>query len=103
MSVSYAIIGTGAIGGYYGGRLANSGKEVHFLFHSDYDYVMNNGLRVDSTNGDFFLPKVNAYNDTKNMPKCDVALVCMKTINNHILKNILPSILHDKSLIILII
>ncbi len=102
MSISYAIIGTGAIGGYYGGRLANSGKEVHFLFHTDYDYVMNNGLRVDSTNGDFFLPKVNAYNDTKKMPKCDVVLVCMKTINNHILKNILPPILHEKSLIILI-
>lgn len=100
MSISYAIIGTGAIGGYYGGRLANAGKEVHFLFHTDYDYVTTHGLRVDSSNGDFYLPKVNAYNDTKDMPKCDVVFVCMKTVNNHILKDILPPILHRGTLII---
>ena len=44
----YAIVGTGAIGGYYGGRLAESGQEVHFLLHSDYEYVRDHGLRVDS-------------------------------------------------------
>ena len=29
----YAIIGTGAIGGYYGAKLDGAGHEVHFLFH----------------------------------------------------------------------
>ncbi|MBQ6203043.1 MAG: hypothetical protein IJK46_03015 [Prevotella sp.] len=34
----YAIIGTGAIGGFYGGRLCQAGNEVHFLLHTDFDH-----------------------------------------------------------------
>lgn len=102
MSLKYAVIGTGAIGGYYGGRLANSGKEVHFLFHSDYEYVKQHGLRVDSVEGNFILPKVKAYNNTKDMPECDVVLVALKSTNNHLLKELLPPLLHDKTLVVLI-
>ncbi len=51
MNLKYAIIGTGALGGFYGGMLARSGKEVHFLFHSDYDHVKREGLKVDSVPG----------------------------------------------------
>ena len=51
----YGIIGTGAIGGFYGARLARSGAEVHFLLHSDYDYVREHGLQVDSCDGNFHL------------------------------------------------
>ena len=49
----YAVIGMGAIGGYYGGKLAHSGQEVHFLSHSDYKYVREKGLSVDSCDGSF--------------------------------------------------
>ncbi|MBB4036153.1 2-dehydropantoate 2-reductase [Dysgonomonas hofstadii] len=102
MSLKYAVIGTGAIGGYYGGKLANAGQDVHFLFHSDYGYVKENGLRLDSVNGDFHLKQVNAYNDTSDMPKCDVVLVGLKSTNNHLLKELLPPLLHDTTLVILI-
>lgn len=102
MSLKYAVIGTGALGGYYGGKLANSGKEVHFLFHSDYDYVKQHGLRVDSVRGDFHLSPVLAYNRTEDMPKCDVVLVCLKTTNNKLLKTLLPPLLHENTLVILI-
>lgn len=102
MSLKYAVIGTGAIGGYYGGRLANAGQEVHFLLHSDYEYVKKHGLKVDSVNGDFHLDKVNAYNSTSDMPKCDVVLVGLKTTNNHLLRELLPPILHERTLVILI-
>ena len=44
--MTYAIIGTGAIGGYYGAKLSKAGFEVHFLLHSDYEYVADNGLTV---------------------------------------------------------
>lgn len=102
MSLKYAVIGTGAIGGYYGGRLANSGQEVHFLFHSDYDYVKENGLQVDSVNGDFHLPSVCAYDRTVDMPKCDVVFVALKTTNNTLLKELLPPLLHKDTVVILI-
>ena len=89
---SFAIIGTGAVGGYYGGLLQKSGLEVHFLLHSDYEYVKRNGLTVDSVNGDFQLPQVNAYNDPQKMPRCDVVIVSLKTTANRNLKNILPHV-----------
>ena len=57
----YGVIGTGAIGGYYGAKLAQAGKEVHFLFHSDYDHVARHGLQVESCDGSFHLDHVNAY------------------------------------------
>ena len=46
MNMKYGIIGTGAIGGYYGAKLAHGGQEVHFLLHRDYEYVKQNGLQV---------------------------------------------------------
>lgn len=102
MSLKYAVIGTGAIGGYYGGKLANAGQEVHFLFHSDYEYVKQHGLRVDSVNGNFHLSSVHAYRKTTDMPKCDVVLVGLKSTNNHLLKELLPPLLHKDTLVILI-
>lgn len=100
--MTYGIIGTGAIGGYYGGRLALDGQDVHFLLHSDYDYVAENGLQVDSCDGSFHLNHVNAYRQTTDMPACDVVLVCLKTTNNHLLTQLLPPLLHDNTIVVLI-
>jgi len=100
--LKYAVIGTGALGGFYGGMLAHAGNDVHFLFHSDYDFVCENGLRVDSVLGDFHLRKINAYNNTAEMLKCDVVLVCLKTTNNGLLKKILPPLLHENTCVVLI-
>lgn len=102
MKRRYAIVGVGGIGGYYGGRLAQSGQEVHFLCRSDYQYIKDHGLKVESVKGDFHLTQVNAYNDAKQMPPCDVILVCTKTLSNHQLKEILPPLLHQDSLVILV-
>ena len=100
--MTYAIIGTGAIGGYYGAKLARSGQEVHFLLHKDYEYVKANGLQVDSCDGSFHLPQVNAYNSTEQMPKADVILVGLKTVNQHLLKTMLPPLLKDDTVVVLI-
>lgn len=91
------IIGTGAIGGYYGSKLALGSNEVHFLLNSDYDFVTENGLKVISNKGDIVLPKVNAWNSTADMPKCDLIIICLKTTENHLLKELLPPITHQNS------
>ena len=93
----YGIIGTGAIGGYYGAKLAHAGQEVHFLLHSDYEYVKQHGLQVDSCDGSFHLDDVNVYGQTKDMPACDVVLVGLKSVNNDKLPALLPPLLHDKA------
>jgi 2-dehydropantoate 2-reductase len=95
MNSSYAIIGTGGIGGYYGGMLARSGFDAHFLLHSDFKQVKTHGLAVKSKNGDFTLPSVNAYKNAADMPRCDVVLICLKAVNNSILKDILPHIMKN--------
>ena len=102
MAISYGVIGTGALGGFYGGKLALAGQDVHFLFRSDYEHVSHHGLRVDSVNGDFRLPQINAYPVTPQMPVCDVILVCLKTTGNHSLPELIKSLLHSKSVVILL-
>ena len=93
MTIRYGIIGTGALGGFYGGMLAKARREVHFLFRSDYEHVRKNGLRIDSVNGNFHLPEVNAYQNSQVMPLCDVILVCLKTTGNHHLPELIKPIL----------
>ena len=98
----YAVVGAGAIGGYYGAKLAYSGQEVHFLLHSDYQYVKERGFQVDSCDGSFHLPQVNVYQHTEDMPQCDVVIVGLKTINNHLLPQLLPPLLHERTAVVLI-
>lgn len=98
----YGVIGTGAIGGYYGAKLARSGQDVHFLFHSDYDYVREHGLQVNSGDGGFHLDHVNAYQDVRQMPKCDVVIVALKTVHEQMLREMLPPLLTDDTVVLLI-
>ena len=98
----YAIIGTGAIGGYYGAKLARGGAEVHFLLHSDYEYVLNNGLQVNSCDGSFHIDRPNVYRRTEDMPQCDVVIVALKTTNNHLLTSLLPPLLKPDTMVLLI-
>jgi 2-dehydropantoate 2-reductase len=77
------IIGTGAIGGYYGLMLARAGFEVHFLLRSEYEAVARDGLRVRHAQlGELHLPQVNAWRDAAQMPRCDWLLVGAKTTSN---------------------
>lgn len=51
-----AVFGTGAVGGYFGGRLAESGQDVTFIARGAHLAAMReNGLRVTSIKGDFVI------------------------------------------------
>ena len=86
---SYAILGAGALGGYFGARLHHAGLSVHFLFRSDYEQVSRNGLRVESKFGDFSIPAPQAYAQPEDMPRCDVAIVGIKSTHNDRLPGLL--------------
>lgn len=98
----FGIIGSGAIGAYYGAKLAKAGEDVHFLFHCDYDYVCEHGLQVNSVNGSFHLDSVQAYHNAQDMPKCDVVIVALKSTNEHLLKTLLPPLLKEDTWVLLI-
>ena len=94
----FAVIGAGAVGGYYGGRLASHGNEVHFLYRSEYDYVKKNGVEVRSCHGDFkFRPL--AYKSVFEMPRVDVVIVALKSFHTKYLTELLPPIINSETLI----
>jgi 2-dehydropantoate 2-reductase len=99
---TYAILGTGALGGFYGAKLQKAGLDVHFLLHSDYEQVINHGLIIDSKDGDFTLPSVNAYPEVGKMPRCDVVVVSLKTTQNHLLPQMLPSVVKDDGVVLVL-
>ncbi|MBV7479944.1 putative 2-dehydropantoate 2-reductase [Pseudomonas sp. PDM31] len=77
------IIGTGAIGGFYGVMLARAGFDVHFLLRSEFSAVAERGLHVDSApHGALTLNPVQAYSSAEDMPPCDWLLVGAKTTSN---------------------
>lgn len=77
------IIGTGAIGGFYGVMLARAGFDVHFLLRSEFSVVAERGLQVNSAvHGPLTLNPAQAYCAAADMPKCDWLLVGAKTTSN---------------------
>ncbi|AGZ34467.1 MULTISPECIES: putative 2-dehydropantoate 2-reductase [Pseudomonas] len=76
------IIGSGAIGGFYGLMLLRAGFDVHFLLRSEYDVVRQQGLRLDSAVHGEVRMEVQAYADVAHMPQCDWLLVGAKATSN---------------------
>ena len=94
---SVAIVGSGAIGLYYGGRLAEAGENVKFLLRSDFDAISENGLKVESVDGDFELPQVQAFRSPEEIGPVDLVIVAWKATANSQLKAVLPPLLHDRT------
>jgi 2-dehydropantoate 2-reductase len=74
-----AVFGTGAVGGYFGGRLAQSGEEVIFIARGKHLQAMkDNGLKIDSINGDFIVQQVQATDNPEEIGIVDMVLVGVK-------------------------
>jgi len=75
----FAVVGAGGIGGYFGGKLAANGVDVVFIARGKtLQALRRSGLRVDSINGDFVVPKVSATDDPATAGKVDAVLVTVK-------------------------
>ncbi|MFT3990597.1 MAG: 2-dehydropantoate 2-reductase [Luteolibacter sp.] len=94
---SIAIVGCGAIGLYYGGRLAQAGEDVRFLLRSDFDAVKEHGLKIESSLGDFHLPEVRGFRSAEEIGPVDLVIVAWKATSNHLLTKVLPPLLHEKT------
>jgi 2-dehydropantoate 2-reductase len=74
-----AVFGTGGVGGYFGGRLAEAGEDVVFLARGPHLAAMlENGLRVSSVAGDFTLRPVAAFQRPAQAGVVDVVLLGVK-------------------------
>lgn len=75
-----AIFGAGAVGGYFGGRLAAAGEEVAFVARGRHlEALRRAGLRIRSPLGDLHLPEVRATDDPGEIGLVDVVVVAVKT------------------------
>jgi 2-dehydropantoate 2-reductase len=75
-----AVIGSGGVGGFVGGRLAKAGHDVAFLARGAHlEALRANGLRVQSTDGDFDLPSVTATDRPEELGPADLFLFTVKT------------------------
>jgi 2-dehydropantoate 2-reductase len=97
-----AIIGSGAVGGYYGARLAQHGHDVHFLLRSDYAIVRGRGWIIRSHDGDFSLPAAgdHAHQSPATMPKVDLVIVTLKATANDQFPALIGPLLHDNTAIL---
>ncbi len=74
-----AVVGTGAVGGYFGGRLSLAGENVVFLARGEHLRAMReSGLRVDSADGDFVIHPVHATDNAAEVGPVDVVLLAVK-------------------------
>jgi len=74
-----AIFGTGGVGGYFGGRLAEAGQDVAFVARGAHlEALRGHGLDVESIAGDFRLPRVRAAADPAEIGPVDAVLLGVK-------------------------
>ncbi|MCC6779657.1 MAG: 2-dehydropantoate 2-reductase [Hyphomicrobiales bacterium] len=74
-----AVMGAGAIGCYFGGRLAAAGEEVHFIARgAQLAALREKGLRIFSPHGDDYLPKVMTAAHPREVGPVDIVLFCVK-------------------------
>ncbi len=90
-----AILGAGALGCYYGARLAEAGEDVRFIMRSAYEPVKAHGLDVKSVHGDIFLPHPQVFRSPEECGPVDLVIVCWKTTANDRLASALPPLLRE--------
>ena len=74
-----AAMAAGAVGGYFGGRMAAAGHDVAFIARrANLDAIRKNGLKIESTHGDLHLKDVNATDDPAQVGPVDIVLFAVK-------------------------
>jgi 2-dehydropantoate 2-reductase len=77
--VKIAVVGAGGVGGYFGGRLAAAGADVHFLARGAHlDALRTTGLRIESPKGNLHLPRVDATSNPAAIGPADVVFFTVK-------------------------
>jgi 2-dehydropantoate 2-reductase len=87
--VKIAVVGCGAVGSFYGARLARAGHEVHFLLRTDYEAVRRQGVLIHSPEGDFQV-QPQCARGPEEIGRADLVLIGLKTTANEAFAKLLP-------------
>ena len=97
------VVGTGAIGGFYGAKLAQAGASVSTLCRSDYETVKAKGIKVTSSLGDFhFTPEKVIRNLSEYSPPPDYILVGLKVLPEIDTAEIIKEVVGPETAIVLL-
>lgn len=100
MGLKIGIVGAGAIGTYYGAKLAHCGADVHFLMRGDLTAVRRDGIFVKGDGENFRVEKVNIYNSTNEIGPCDLVIIAVKATSNAEIVDLIPPLLHEKTMLL---
>lgn len=100
---SIAIIGAGALGGYFGIRLARAGNPVRFLLRSDFETVKANGMDLFLSDGSAIrLPDPSVYREAEAIGPVDLVIVGLKTTRNHLFPELLQPVVGPNTILVTI-
>ena len=94
-----AIVGAGALGGYYGAKLARQGADVRFLMRADLEVVRSEGLHVREHGEEWQVP-ARAFGSTREIGAVDLVIIGLKTTANAELEKLIPPLLHEGTLLL---
>jgi 2-dehydropantoate 2-reductase len=100
MAERIAIVGAGAIGSYYGARLALNGADVRFLLRSDLEAVRRRGLTLKEKDATRVLRPVAAFGRSEEIGPVDLAIVTLKTTANASLAEVLPPLMGPETMVL---
>jgi len=96
-----AIVGSGGVGGYFGGRLAAAGVDVAFVARGAHLEAMRaRGLRITSPKGDLHLPRVIAESDPAAIGPVDIVFFAVKLYDTDSALALLPPLIRPDTIVI---
>lgn len=97
------VVGTGAVGSYYGGKLFKAGAKVSTLCRSDYEQVKSNGIKINSVNENYVFTPQDVIKDSKDYKEdADYVIVATKVVQDIDIVNILRPVIKKNTSIVLI-
>ena len=94
-----AVVGCGAVGSFYGAKLAHAGDEVHFLLRSDYDVVRRRGRRVRRPLG-YLHVQPKCARAPEQIGQSDLVLIGLKTTANDSFRTLLPPLIGPSTVLL---
>lgn len=97
----FAVVGSGAVGGYFGAKLARNGQDVSFIARGAHlEAIRRDGLRIQSAQLGDFVVRAPAENDASKVGPVDVVLFTVKAYDNQDALRLLPPLMGPESVVL---
>ncbi len=95
-----AIVGSGSVGLFYGGKLAAAGHDVTFLLRSGFEEAKKDGIRIHSEAGDVHLPSPRIARTSGEIGQVDLVVISIKATANGALEELITPLLGERTMLL---